>query len=445
MKFLQKNLKKHLEVLCKDTGPRYYWGPGIRKGAEYIKTILSGYSDCVIKEEYISLPFMKNEECTLEMVSPEEKSFSCLPWAGFLPYFPASQEGRGKGIELIEERFKEKNLLYSKKAFLMDITSESAFLWDIMDLEKYDPPVIILADRGAKDFTSLKYGTSDLLINIMLMPLLKRHIPKILISACDGDLLRKKLEKGENIFINYSCFTSEERTQTINIEASFSPSSDIMLWAHYDTAWESPGCPGANDNASSVSVALECARLFHGTGTGKRLKIVFAGAEECSGFSGLSYFMDSRDFLDTPQGRMALMIMSMRVHERVLPVVKPLVKSAYFHRLIKYSRIKDIKACLELECLGRGDAFYLLTPVKSLFARYYKKVSAGLRKPLLLSPQNLGLETHWLSLCKNVSSGVLTGSQEGYPFHTPDDTPSGIDFNMMKEAILIIYRLLNRI
>ena len=445
MKSLGKNLKKHLKVLCEEIGPRYYWGPNIRRGGEYIKKTLSGYKGAIITEEEISVPFMHTDECSLEVVSPEKKSLSCLPWQGFLPYFPSCQKGKGKEIELIEAGDREKNNIYSKKAILMDMIGETAFLWDIMELEKYEPPAIIIVDKSAPHFKSLKYGTSDLLVNIMTMPLLKKTIPKIVISSQEGDFIRKYLREGRNVLIDFSCFTEERRAYVNNIEVKFSPDADILLWAHYDSAPEDISCPGANDNASSVSVLLEFARLFHKTEFGKRLKMVFAGAEECCGFSGMSYFLDTDDFLKSPHGRTALMMTSTRVHERVLPVVKPLVRTESFYRRIKKEKIKNINFCLELECLGGGDEFYLLSPAKSLFSIRHEKISSYFKRPFTLSPQNLGLETHWINLYKKVSSGILAGPQEGYPFHCGEDNISRIDFNMMEESILVIRELLRTV
>jgi hypothetical protein len=444
MNVLKENLKKHLHILCNEIGPRPYWGTGVKKASEYIKSVLSSCS-CEITGEEISLPYMKIEECSLKVTSPVREDLPCLPWAGFLPYFPSVQKGEGEKIELTVFSHKQKPSFYAKKALFLGINCESASAWDIMGLEKYSPSLIILVDQKADDFKHLKYGTSDLLLDILVMPLLKSHIPKILISRKEGQYLIDLLTKEKKVLIDYRCFTSEDSTKIFNIEASFSNKPDILLWAHYDTSWECPSCAGANDNASSVSIALEFIRLLRGTEHGNRIKIIFAGSEECAAFSGLSYFVNTEDFMSDYQSRMALMITAMRVHERVLPFVKPLVKSKYFQSLMKFSRIKDIKSCLELECLGYGKAFYLLTPKKSLFAKHHKKISSKSGKPLVLMPQNIGLETHWLNLYRNVSCGVLSGQHDGYPFHSLEDTTELVDISMMEEALFLIRKLLSPI
>ena len=154
--------------------------------------------------------------------------------------------------------------------------------------------------------------------------------------------------------------------------------------------------------------------------------------------------MNTEDFLESDMSRMALMLMSMRAHERVLPVVKPLVKSRYFRSLLKKEPVKHVDFCLELECLGWGRAFQILTPAKSLFSQYFIYFSSQSRKPLLLVPQNLGLETHWINLYKKASLGVLCGDQRGYPFHTCEDVPSRLDISVMKDALLLVIKIIEK-
>ncbi len=443
MNLLRENLKRHLNILCNEIGPRPYFGGNIKKASEYIKSVLTSYS-CLIAEEEVNLPFMNIEEVFLKIASPLTEDVPCLPWAGFLPYFPSVQRGEGDNIELTAFSPENNPSVYTKKAVLMDMNYETATGWDIIGIEKCSPSAIIMIDQKSGDFKHLKYGTSNLLADILVMPLMKSDVPKLVISAKDGHFLAELLSKEKKVFINYRCFTCEDIVKTVNIEATFSKCSDILLWVHYDSAWECPSCTGANDNGSSVSVALEFIRLLMGTEYGKRIKVVFAGSEECSAFSGLSYFVNTEEFMRDFQSRMALMITAMRTQERVLPFVKPLVKSRYFQSLMKFSRMKHIRYCLELECLGYGKAFYLLTPARSLFARHYREISSKISRPVVLMPQNLGLETHWLSLYKKCSSGVLAGQQDNYPFHTPEDNLSMIDINMMKEAIFLIRELLRQ-
>ncbi|MEQ8221520.1 MAG: M28 family peptidase [Candidatus Eremiobacterota bacterium] len=441
MNLLRENLSRHLNILCNEIGPRPYFGSNIKKASGYIKSVLASYS-CLVSEEEVNLPFMKIEESSLRVVSPLTEDVPCLPWAGFLPYFPSVQRGEGDNIELTAFSPEKNPSVYTKKAVLMEMNYETATGWDIIGIEKYSPSVIIMIDQKAADFKHLKYGTSNLLADILVMPLMKTNVPKMLISRKDGHFLSELLSKEKKVLIDYRCFTCEDISKTVNIEASFSAFSDMLLWVHYDSAWECPSCTGANDNASSVSVALEFIRLLRGTEHGNRVKVVFAGSEECSAFSGLSYFVNTEDFMSDFQSRMAIMITAMRTHERVLPFVKPLVKSRYFQSLMNFSRMKNIRYCLELECLGYGKAFYLLTPARSLFAKHYRKISSDISRPVVIMPQNLGLETHWLSLYKKCSSGVLAGQQDNYPFHTPEDNLSMVDIDMMKEAICLIRELL---
>ena len=282
MKSIEKNLKKHLKILCEDIGPRYYWGENSKKASDYITSVLSTYDGCLINKKSISVPYLHNRECYIKVTSPEKKDLPCLPWAGFLPFFPAVSKGSQESLELSFFTFGKKR--NSNNAVLMDFSSESSFCWDLLGVEKNNPEVIILIDNEAEDYKHLKFGTSDLLINIMVMPLLKSNVPKILISRSEGNFLKTLLKNGKKVFIDFSSFSDEERAKVTNIEASFSSRANFLLWAHYDSSWECPGCPGANDNASSVAIALELMRLLQSEDTGRRIKVLFAGAEECSAF-----------------------------------------------------------------------------------------------------------------------------------------------------------------
>jgi Zn-dependent M28 family amino/carboxypeptidase len=81
---------------------------------------------------------------------------------------------------------------------------------------------------------------------------------------------------GYDVFIQR--FSVDDRTSR-NVIATWPGAQryPIILGAHMDTV---PTSPGANDNASGVSVLLETARLVRGTVQGRLLKFIAFGSEE---------------------------------------------------------------------------------------------------------------------------------------------------------------------
>jgi Zn-dependent M28 family amino/carboxypeptidase len=75
-------------------------------------------------------------------------------------------------------------------------------------------------------------------------------------------------------------FTAEGKTccnLEVEIKGSSHPDEIIIIGAHYDTVY---GSPGANDNASAVAANLALARYFAGIETAKTLRFVFFANEE---------------------------------------------------------------------------------------------------------------------------------------------------------------------
>jgi Zn-dependent M28 family amino/carboxypeptidase len=75
-------------------------------------------------------------------------------------------------------------------------------------------------------------------------------------------------------------FTAEGKTCSnleVEIKGSSHPDRIIIIGAHYDTVY---GSPGANDNASAVAANLALARYFAGIETAKTLRFVFFANEE---------------------------------------------------------------------------------------------------------------------------------------------------------------------
>ncbi|MEK5037552.1 M28 family peptidase [Sporosarcina sp. FSL K6-3457] len=107
------------------------------------------------------------------------------------------------------------------------------------------------------------------------------YIPALAISHEDYTKLAKNIGNQATVTIEGA---RVEQADSQNISVTKQPtaeqdtSSDIVIiGAHYDSV---ELAPGASDNASGTSVALELARMFKDVVTTKELRILFFGAEE---------------------------------------------------------------------------------------------------------------------------------------------------------------------
>lgn len=94
-----------------------------------------------------------------------------------------------------------------------------------------------------------------------------------------ADFIEKSLtEAGYNP--NRQNFQAEGKTCCnieVEIKGSSLPDEIVVIGAHYDTVY---GSPGANDNASAVAANLALARHFAGIDTAKTLRFIFFANEE---------------------------------------------------------------------------------------------------------------------------------------------------------------------
>ncbi len=110
-------------------------------------------------------------------------------------------------------------------------------------------------------------------------------LPAILTSREDGNRLRRRIN--DKTYLRLHIDTDFRRAQSINTVAETPgdvwPDEQIILCAHHDTV---PGAPGANDDASGASVAMDVARVLSalreqtGAGPGRTIRFVTLGGEE---------------------------------------------------------------------------------------------------------------------------------------------------------------------
>ncbi len=110
---------------------------------------------------------------------------------------------------------------------------------------------------------------------------------------------RVRVPAGNSWGVDVSAGTSQN---IVAATADFSPAAPyLIVGAHLDTV---PVAPGAEDNASGVSVVLELARLAARDGAGTRLPVVFVlfGAEEPRGPGDDDHHYGSRAYVASMSG-----------------------------------------------------------------------------------------------------------------------------------------------
>lgn len=107
-------------------------------------------------------------------------------------------------------------------------------------------------------------------------------IPVVAITMEDGQKLKEEMANEEvNATLNIAEISDQQSQNVIAVkEPKGKPTNDddiVYVTAHYDSV---PYSPGASDNASGTSVALELARILQPFPTDKEVRFVFFGAEE---------------------------------------------------------------------------------------------------------------------------------------------------------------------
>ncbi|WP_010531389.1 M20/M25/M40 family metallo-hydrolase [Lentibacillus jeotgali] len=107
-------------------------------------------------------------------------------------------------------------------------------------------------------------------------------IPVVAITMEDGQKLKEEMASEEvRATLNITEISDQQSQNVIAVkEPKGKPTNDndiVYVTAHYDSV---PYSPGASDNASGTSVALELARILQPFPTDKEIRFVFFGAEE---------------------------------------------------------------------------------------------------------------------------------------------------------------------
>ena len=201
--------------------------------------------------------------------------------------------------------------------------------------------------------------------------------------------------------------TEEELSTSYNVvatkEGAIVPNEKVLLVAHHDNALG----PGACDNASSVAVLLEVAKVISSLPPQKRTVEFVSVTGEEYGQAG------SSDYVQKYQGS-----------------------------------IRDVKACIVLDLIGSGDKYYYVT--KSLYEGEVVENSARINSLIEDVSRKLGfsIEPTILEFASDdgpfIKAGVPTSYicrciSKSWPWlHTYEDRPDVIDPNALKVTAEIV-------
>lgn len=265
-----ENLKKHIGFLCR-LGERHLGSEGERKAQEYIEERFKEIGYKVEKEKFKSPCWIYGEY----FLRTEDKDFLCFPC-----FYSSSCDVKGKIFILSPDKIdKYKNELKNKICMILE---------DIEDVNKANKIAKLLEDYGAGALIITSPYENTYSTKIVRNPDLKR-IGVLTVSKDTAKEIYKNLDKNFHLKIECKNFVSE----SYNIIARYKGEKDkkIVIGAHYDT---SPGCPGAWDNASGVSILIELARYLKDKDIKYSIDFVAFGGEEYGGpgygIGGYEYF-----------------------------------------------------------------------------------------------------------------------------------------------------------
>jgi hypothetical protein len=126
---------------------------------------------------------------------------------------------------------------------------------------------------------------------------LKKYFPKAILVISTEDYNKLKELDNKSITLSFDAIASKDLEESYNLTASYkipqNNKKDIIVTAH----WDSNNGPGANDNASGISVMIELAKYFkdYQNLLPYNLKFVALGAEEKGFLGSKSYIFKYTD------------------------------------------------------------------------------------------------------------------------------------------------------
>lgn len=387
----------HIRNLC-EHGPRNVNSKGDLKSIQYISEVLE-QNDFETRERPFEIGIYKEKASTLTLSLDEKTPVECVSHyrSGNTPAsgITGAVEYVGYGTE---EEVREKDV--TDKICLADTGK-------IHPVSKAD----VAQTYGAAGCIWI-HGSPGHIIAAWGLHRFGAPLPVIGISYEDGQNL-KKLLKDRKIHADMTVEASIKKGKGKNIIGYMQGKTDevIALCAHRETTHTTPG---ANDNASGVSVLLETAKAFQNEKLQRSMALIFSTGEEGGGFGVQEYLRTYPD------------------------------------------EAKKFKAVINLDMVGEGSKLRLVEKGRKSSAEKYTFTSNWLNSLLKETTQELGYHIgeditceygladagHFLD--KNIHATWFYKPDDPY-FHTKEDTPDKINPNDLKATGDIVVHSLKKI
>jgi len=267
---LKMGLKKHLDILCNKIGERHLGSEGEKEAQKYIEEQFKEIGYEVVRENF-SAPSWNYGRYFLKT---EDIDFSCFPC-----FYSNSCDIKGQPV-IINPKYIEdyRGRLKGKICIIFE---------EIEDVNQTNKIAKILEDYGAGALVIVSPYENTYSTKIVRNPDL-RKLGVLTVSKSAAKEIIKNIKNIFHLKIEGKNFTST----SYNIVGRYKGKTDrkVVIGAHYDTA---PGCPGAWDNGTGVSILIELARYLKDKDIKYSIDFVAFGGEE---YGGLGYGLGGYEY-----------------------------------------------------------------------------------------------------------------------------------------------------
>jgi len=228
--------------------------------------------------------------------------------------------------------------------------------------------------------------------------------PHVLVGKDDHDALKRWMDDGKKVVVNFDIageFLPDQSSQNVigTLRGESLPEEEIVVCAHYDSAY---GSPGADDNASGVESMLRAAEKLAAKGTKKSVKFLAFGAEEY-GLFGSRYYVED---------------------------------------LKERGELGRVKAVINLDMTGAGDTLTLASEPRAFDRMVREAVErSSLAEGLKLEALKLAEDSdHWPFYVNGIPVTFLFFWPYDY-YHQPTDTAEKVEEPIVERTAEAVYLL----
>ena len=297
---------RHLVALCDEIGPRWSSSIGERQAVEYIQQGLAhaGLANAALEQYPVETWALDAYEAVLV---EDGISIPILP-ANRCPTFETQGPLVDVGFGTLREIEAAGNNLPGAVAVMRlaqePFTTPVPHAYRLQALADAGAAAAIVVDR--KEGGRVEYHN----VGDWSKPGIQEHpLPTVAVSRETGARLARAAGAGKSVHIDVeaSFYQAPSWNVTSELPGRQWPHEHILVGGHHDTVY---GSPGGNDNASSIVVIMEIARVLAqleretGIGPGRSIRFATFSAEEQQ-FQGASAYIEHH-YLSGPPPRLAI-------------------------------------------------------------------------------------------------------------------------------------------